>query len=215
MPDTPVARTALAHLERVARAGPLPAAGSAAVLLGERRPRGQFTLRGDSGDEGFVPAVRRACGLIVPTAPNTVTNAADGTRLLWLGPDEWLLAVPERAAAGVGEALRTAQAGVHMAVVDTTDARTVLLLAGPRARDVLAKGCPLDVHPRAFAVDHCAQTLLARAHVLLHRIHDLPEDAGPAFELYVHRSFADYLWHWLEDAAGEYGFAIVADTDGA
>ena len=34
--------------------------------------------------------------------------------------------------------------------------------------------------------------------------------AEPAFDLYVLRSFADYLWAWLEDAAREYGLKIVS-----
>jgi sarcosine oxidase subunit gamma len=35
----------------------------------------------------------------------------------------------------------------------------------------------------------------------------------PAYDLYVHRSFADYLWRWLEDAAKEYGVAIDSAAD--
>ena len=46
-----------------------------------------------------------------------------------------------------------------------------------------------------------------RANVILHQI-----DAGRRYDVYVHSSFADYLWNWLERAAGEYGFAVV---DGA
>jgi hypothetical protein len=30
-------------------------------------------------------------------------------------------------------------------------------------------------------------------------------DEAPSFHLYTRRSFSDYLWHWLEDAAREYG----------
>jgi sarcosine oxidase subunit gamma len=88
-------------------------------------------------------------------------------------------------------------------VVDVSDSRAVITLSGPRALDVLAKGCPLDLHPRVFSPGRCAQSLLAKAHVLLHRVDD-----APTFEIYVHRSFADYLWTWLEDAAAEYGMAV-------
>ncbi|NIO38860.1 MAG: hypothetical protein GTO41_00860, partial [Burkholderiales bacterium] len=37
-------------------------------------------------------------------------------------------------------------------------------------------------------------------------------DEAPSYDIYVHRSFADYLWRWLEDAAQEYGVAIIAQT---
>ena len=73
-----------------------------------------------------------------------------------------------------------------------------------RARDLLAKGCSLDLHPRVFGRGGCAQSHLAKAQVVLHQVSD-----EPAFDLYVLRSFADYLWAWLEDAAGEYGLAVV------
>jgi sarcosine oxidase gamma subunit len=46
---------------------------------------------------------------------------------------------------------------------------------------------------------HCARTLLAQAAVLLH----LRSDA-PVFELYVPRSYRDYVRSWLVAAAGEF-----------
>jgi sarcosine oxidase subunit gamma len=41
--------------------------------------------------------------------------------------------------------------------------------------------------------------------VLIHQVDD-----APAYDVYVLRSFAEYLWLWLEDAAKEYGMAVVA-----
>jgi sarcosine oxidase subunit gamma len=125
---------------------------------------------------------------------------------LWLGPDAWLLTCPPAEAAARIESLRVALAEVHAAVVDVSDDRAVIRLAGPSARDVLAKGCPLDLHPRTFAAGRCAQSLLAKASVLLHPLDDAP--GGPVFDIYVARSFAHYLWAWLEDAGREYGVGI-------
>ena len=88
---------------------------------------------------------------------------------------------------------------MHAAITDVTDGRVAFRVAGPSARDVLAKGCPLDLHPRAFPPGRCAQSLLAKASVLIHLVDDGPE-RGPSFDVYVARSFADYLWTWLEDA---------------
>ena len=58
--------------------------------------------------------------------------------------------------------------------------------------------------PRQFRPGRCAQTGLARAGVLIHQT-----GAEPAYDIYVDRSFAEYLWTWLEDAAAEFGFAII------
>ena len=74
---------------------------------------------------------------------------------------------------------------------------------------MLAKGCPLDLHPRAFTPGSCAQSLLAKADVLIHLRADDPRH-GPTFDLYVARSFAHYLWAWLEDAGREYGVQVDA-----
>ncbi len=69
---------------------------------------------------------------------------------------------------------------------------------------MLAKGCPIDFHPRVFRAGHCAQSTYGKANVLVHQTSD-----APAYDIYVERSFADYLWACLEDAAEEYGLAIT------
>jgi sarcosine oxidase subunit gamma len=176
------------------------------VRLGERR-LGKIELRGDPADRSFMAAVGRTVDLLLPSEPNTTAGRGDLTAL-WLGPDAWLLACPpDKVAAQVG-ALRKALADVHAAITDVSDGRVALRLAGPNARDVLAKGCPLDLHPRALAPDCCAQSLLAKASVLIHLLDDAQR--GPTFDLYVGRSFAHYLWTWLDDAGREYGVQIEA-----
>src|SRR5207302_506874 len=73
---------------------------------------------------------------------------------------------------------------------------------GALARETLMKGCSLDLHPRSFTPGQCAQTMLARAQIILHQI-----DGAPSYDLYPRRSFAEYLWLWLCDAMAEYGEA--------
>ena len=53
----------------------------------------------------------------------------------------------------------------------------------------------------------CPQSLLAKASVLIHLVDDEPV-RGPSFDVYVARSFVQYLWTWLEDAGREYGVLI-------
>jgi sarcosine oxidase subunit gamma len=198
-------QSALDHLALAGRAK--DAAGEAGVTLCEKTLPVAVNLRGDSGDGAFVEAVRQVLGLALPTLPNTATRA-EGLALLWLGPDEWLAVQP--AAAPDAEALlasklREALGGLHAAVTEVGESLCCIAVAGPQARGVITKGCPLDLHSRVFGGSgHCAQSHLAKAAVTLHQVSD-----APAFDLYVRRSFADYLWCWLEDAAREYGVAIV------
>ncbi|HYI18877.1 MAG TPA: sarcosine oxidase subunit gamma family protein [Solirubrobacteraceae bacterium] len=140
-------------------------------------------------------AVAAALGFALPGVPNTTTG--DGTRTaLWLGPDEWLVLGPAGDEAALETLLAEALPRELGSVVGLSANRTVLELRGPAARDVLAAGCSLDLHPRAFGAGACAQTLLARAPVVLHQT-----DAEPVYRILVRGSFAGYLADWLLDAA--------------
>ena len=67
-------------------------------------------------------------------------------------------------------------------------------------RDVLAKGCSIDLHPRVFGRGSSAQTVLGQAGVVLLAL----SDAGDAYAVLVRSSFAGYLADWLLDAALEF-----------
>lgn len=200
-------QTPLTHLGLPARAA-AAGATAAGVTLAERPHRLQVNLRGSAADPGFTSAVRQATGIGLPTIANTVATAGD-LAVLWLAPDEWLITGPGDPATAGREAalcgiLRVALAGRHAAVTDVSEARTVIAVAGPRARDLLAKGTPIDLHPRVFGPGQCAQTALAASNVTLRQLDD-----RPSYELHVLNSFADYLWSWLEGASREYGVAVA------
>jgi len=186
------------------------AAANAGIVSAERPFLGHLNLRGDPGNARFVACVADIAGVGIPITANTVTHTPDNT-LYWLGPNEWLLVTPgEREAGAVARSLRAGLAGCFAAVTEVSGGQTVIALRGPSVRDLLAKGCPLDLHPRAFGVDRCAQSHLAKAPILVRQV-----DAAPSFEIIVRRSFADYLWLWLEDAAAEYGHRIEAPAYGS
>lgn len=176
--------------------------GGARVKIFERPFLGHLDLRGDPSDHEFLEGVERALGLALPVEPNTVSQG-DGKQALWLGPDEWLIVTPSDEQGSVADRLVGALGGAHSSVTDISGGQTLINLSGERAREVLAKGCSLDLHPRAFGEGMCAQTLVAGANVILRWAG--PE---PSFNLIVRRSFADYLARWLHDAALEYGVAV-------
>ena len=201
--DTAV-ETPLAHIDPVAYASTGPG-GHTDVRLAERPAGGRISLRGDPADRAFMAAVGQALDMVLPAEPNTTAKAGDATAL-WLGPDEWLLTTSAEGAPALLETLREAIAGQAAAVIDVGDAATIISLSGARARNVLAKGCPLDLHDTVFAPGRVAQTIVAQADVIVHRVDD---GAGVAeFDLHVRRSFAEYLWLWLADAALEYGVGV-------
>jgi sarcosine oxidase subunit gamma len=133
-------------------------------------------------------------GLPLPLAPNRVA-AMGSTRVLWLGPDEWLV-VADGEAADLPVRLARAVVGRRSAVADLSSSRAIIEIGGSAARDLLAAGCGLDLHPRAFGPGQCAQTLFARVPVILDQL-----DAAPHYRMLVRRSSARWLCDWLIDAA--------------
>lgn len=158
----------------------------------------QVDLRLDPADVAARTAVESIVGPL-PTEPNTVQGGSDAA-VLWLGPDEWLIVDPTVQAAALEAQIRDALAAAPeaaVAIVDVSANRTTLELARPDAADILASGCSLDLHPRAFGPGRCSQTLVGRAGVILWQTADAPR---PTYRLLVRPSFAAYLGAWLMDA---------------
>ena len=172
------------------------------VTLTERPFMVHLDLRSDPSDRAFLDAAGGALGAALPLEPNTVARGPE-TAALWLGPDEWLILAPPDGG-GLESTIESALEGRRHAVVDVSGGQTVIGLSGGRARDVLAKGCTLDLHPRAFGPGRCAQTLVAKANATIWQTGD-----GPSYDLIVRRSFAEYLALWLVDASREYGLTII------
>lgn len=146
----------------------------------------QVDVRLDAGLVGDAP-------FPLPTSPNTAWE--EGLRAaLWLGPDEWLVLGPPGAGPAIMHELEAALGDLHRSIVDVSANRVALELSGPRAKEVLSKGCPLDLHPRSWRAGMCAQTMVARAQVILH---ERPTATG----ILVRPSFAEYLVDWLLDSS--------------
>lgn len=205
MPDDYRRLSALDHLGLAARRVAAP--GEARLWLAERPSVGKINLRGRVADPLFRASVRDIAGIEPPDRPNRVTTEG-ARRLIWLGPDEWLLTLPEAEEQRLAADLQARLMGQHAAVTVVGDMRTLIALGGPAAHAVLAKLCPLDLHPRVFGVDDCAQSLVGRVAALIHQRSVLPD-----FDLFVDRSYAGWLWQRLEDAGIEYGVAVVSPPD--
>jgi len=202
MSDSILRESPLARFDLAARATHAP--GHAGVIARERPFLGHLNLRGNAQDPRVVGAVSDVLGDGLPIVANTVTDV-QGITMYWLGPDEWLIVTPNERKATIESELRRALTTLRVAVTDVSGGQTLLQLHGARVRDVLAKGCPIDLHPRAFCIGQCAQSHLAKAPILIGQIEN-----QPYFELIFRRSFADYLWTWLETAAAEYGLEVAA-----
>ncbi len=131
-------------------------------------------------------------GLPLPLEPNRVA-VMGAVRVLWLGPDEWLITAPEGGDGGLSQRLARTEGAV---VTDLSSSRAAIAISGAASRRLLEKGCGIDLHPRAFGPGDCAQTLLARVPVIVDQV-----APAPAYRVFVRRSLARWLAGWLIDAA--------------
>jgi sarcosine oxidase, subunit gamma len=198
-------RSPLAHLADVIREGAV--AGERGVALRETPFLTMVGLRAEPGSAAAA-ALEAAAGVALPAKVGQVTGDADGTAVLWLGPDEYLLVAPE----GIGAAALVAALGSEPgAVVDLSANRTTLELSGPSARLVLEKGCHADLHPRSFGPGTAITTQLGPVPVLLWHTGEEATGQGTmqTYRVLPRASFADYVARWLLDAMTEFAVPEV------
>ena len=88
-------------------------------------------------------------------------------------------------------------------LTDQSHGRVMIRIAGPKARALLAKGTPVDLHESEFPIGKSALTQMA--HVSVH----LTRTAEDEFTLSVFRGFSESFWEWLVSQAGEFGYQVT------
>jgi len=174
------------------------------VTLAEATIAGAWNVQGDAARTQLLDEVRRLFGVALPIAPNTIAKG-DSLGALWLGPASWLLVAGGASPTVDFDAMREAVNVAGGALFDVGASRVAWVVSGPQAATVLAKGCPLDFHPRVFAARTCAQSVYGHANALFIR-----EDNPGTFTVMVARSFARDVWHALTTAAAQYGYDVRA-----
>lgn len=159
---------------------------------------GFINLRGRPENTAFAAATLKVLGCEPPAEANTMRESGD-YRIYWLGPDEWLVITPTGQAGKLQAELQAALAGVFSSVADISSGLTLVRITGDNAANLLARDCPLDLHPREFKPGQCAQTRLAKAGMTIAPLSD-----SRGFEIIIRRSFADYIGLWMQDASVEF-----------
>ncbi|MGY8853874.1 MAG: sarcosine oxidase subunit gamma [Pseudomonadales bacterium] len=185
----------------LARGNRRPVSGASPLVV-EEHILGHLILRGPP--DVLKAAVLECIGLPLPSAPLT-SSSNDQSCIRWLGPDEWLVTLALTGLAQAERDLRGA-CGAQIALVDVSGGQTILVICGDCATQVLMKSTSYDVAPENFPPGKVVTTTFAQAQVVLRRVND------NTFELVLRRSFSDYLWAWLRDAASEFGFAVQGEA---
>lgn len=149
-------------------------------------------------EDAFAAAMAQAFGMAPPPAGQATTGGA--VTAIWIQPGAFMLTGDEP-----GLAARAAAAFAGLAMVeDQSHGRTTIAVSGPAARAVLARGCRIDLHPRAFGPGRAASTPIAQVGCLLHQVDD-----APTFELTVFATLAEPFFHWLVEAAAGEGVVVA------
>jgi len=161
--------------------------GAGGVDIRPAPPAARISLRAPASSRA---ALSECLGLKLPDRPKT--SSADRARhALWLGPDEWLV-IDENQGDLVGACGRVS---ARHAAVDISHRNTAILVSGDGAEDILSAGCPQDLSLAVFPIGACSRTVLGKAEVVVYRT------GGDAFRVEVWRSFADYAFTLLREAA--------------
>ncbi len=177
------------------------AGGEPGVTIAERAALGLATVAARRGAP-LRAAVKASYGVNLPD--NSTVGQGPEVSFVGYGPGQWL---------AVSETLRNdtlaKQLGKSLkglaSVSDQSGGRTVLRLSGARARDVLAKGLPMDLHPRSFAPGSAATSTISLMGVQLWQVDDVP-----TYDIALFRSVSASFWRWLTASAAEFGYEVTS-----
>ncbi|RWQ89199.1 MAG: sarcosine oxidase subunit gamma family protein [Mesorhizobium sp.] len=159
------------------------------VSLAVLPPAERISLR---APEASVAALSKALGVTLPRKPKT-SAAKAGRTALWLGPDEWLV-IDEAAKDPLADC---AKLTVLHSAVGISHRNVAISVTGPAAAATINSGCPQDLSLDAFPVGAASRTILGKVEIVLLRT------AADAFRVECWRSFSDYVFTFLSEAAGD------------
>ncbi|WP_374331908.1 sarcosine oxidase subunit gamma [Aestuariivirga sp.] len=160
----------------------------------------------DKGAVGVTFSVRHPMSIVTVIARagqgEATAAALKGYEAQWAGPDQWFVLAENRGEGALYRDLKAKLSGLA-SVSDQSHGRVLLRLTGPKARAVLAKGTPVDLHPDAFPVGKSALTQMAHVGVHLTRV------GADTYDLSVFRGFAESFWEWITEQSEEFGYQVI------
>ncbi|MES0027368.1 sarcosine oxidase subunit gamma [Mesorhizobium sp. M0040] len=160
---------------------------AAGVTLAVLPPAERISLR---APEASIAALSKALGVVLPQRPKT-SAAKAGRTALWLGPDEWLV-IDE---SGKDPLVDCAKISELHSAVGISHRNVAISVTGPAAAATINAGCPQDLSLGAFPVGAASRTILGKVEIVLVRT------AADAFRVECWRSFSDYVFTFLSEAA--------------
>jgi len=122
------------------------------------------------------------------------------TRVLWNAPRTWLIISNKK---NIINNIKDKCDHSNFAVTDISHSRAVIQIKGLQAKEVLKKGCPININE--IQVNNCAGTVFNGITVVVDFVNNNPD----TFNLLALRSFSETFYHHITDAALEFGYAGI------
>ena len=122
------------------------------------------------------------------------------TRILWSAPRTWFIISKKE---NIINNIKEKCTDENFAITDISHSRTVIQIKGLQAREILKKGCPLNINE--FKTNNCAGTVFHGISIVV----DLIDNNPDTFNLLTLRSFGESFYHHITDAALEFGYVGV------
>jgi len=175
--------------------------GTPGVTLSVRHPISIVTIIARKGkSETLSKAIETAYKCPLPGVGESTNKGA--LTFHWCGPEQYYAVAEGKADGELYRDLKARLDGLA-SCSDQSHGRIILRISGPKARTLLAKGTPVDLHPSVFGPGKSAVTQMA--HVGVH----LAQTASDEFELSVFRGFSENFWEWLTEQAEEFGYQVL------
>ena len=131
---------------------------------------------------------------------NSKVVSNNQTRILWNAPRTWLIISNKE---NIIDIIKERCGDQNFAVTDISHSRAVIQIKGFNAREVLKKGCPLNINE--FEKNNCAGSVFHGITIVVDCINNKPA----TFNLLTLRSFGESFYHHITDAALEFGYVGV------
>jgi sarcosine oxidase subunit gamma len=195
-------KSALAGLARPGRYG--RSTGAPGVVISERIGLGIATVAArKSNAEALNETVANTYGVQLPSGSRVAQGAQ--VNFIGYGPGQWLAVSEILANEALARDLSEKLEGLA-SISDQSGGRTVLKVRGPHARDVLAKGLPIDLDPRVFPLGSAVTSIISHMGVQMWQLDDTR-----SYDIAVFRSLSESFWSWLTASAAEYGYEVVTE----
>ena len=126
-------------------------------------------------------------------------NSNDQTRILWMGPENWLVISSNNLLNELNEKFSTTE----FAVTDISHSRSIIELQGPDVLEVIKKGSPFDIE--SLTKNNCTNTVYNGITITIDNI----EDSKNQIRIISLRSFGESLYHSVTDACLDYGYKAI------